>query len=241
MTKKEKKVSIKSLEEILEKIKELRDERRGQGKRPCTERKLDILYITGCTEKKNEKDGELEAYRRYEGPASKKMLNLFGNNREKQILDLYVMSAGYGFIPADSKISFYDITFAGKRKSLIKCMAEKLELMEDFKKLINSKYKLIVLRIGSGYIKALKYVAPEGGYKLPEETVVCYLRAPSSNEKIQLSGGNVKIIDIPKTVKINVSFQDCFWHKFFEKHINDSTDRIINKIIKSKSLEDLLQ
>ena len=234
----------KTLNKVITKIKELRK----QGVRIYKGRKSNILFITGCTKDKRRKKTEMPAYERYKGSASKAMLEFFEEycapKKENRTLDLYIMSAGYGFIPADKNIQWYNVTFAKQEQpwmnaSARKKMAEELNIAKDFKKLIGEHgYKLIVIRLGPDYISALNSASPEG-YSIPKGTQVCYLRPKSSTKRISFSSGKEKVFEIPKNVKINGSYQSRFWSEFFEK--NTSTGKIIKKINNAKNVKDLLK
>ncbi len=132
---------------------------RKEGLRIEKERHSDILFITGCTSDKDGVYGDdgMSAFKRYIGGASTRMLKFFGSfhQKKKRLLDLYVLSAGYGFIPADSSILKYDVSFNNVDSKLRKEMAKKLEIRKDFRDLLKLGYKLIILRLGSQYIKAL--------------------------------------------------------------------------------------
>ena len=170
----------------LDNVKIIKELRRNDGY-VCRRLNSKILYITGCTSTKCKEPSLIPAYTRYEGDASKRMLRFFKDNcvfhKEGRIFDLYVLSAGYGFIPADQVIQNYDVTFQKTTISLKKEMAQKLELRVDFSKLLNQGYKLIILRLGGEYIKALNSVAPKDGYVIPEGTKICYL-ATSNKIKV---------------------------------------------------------
>ena len=229
----------KTLNKVITKIKELRK----QGVRIDKGRKSDILFITGCTKDKRRKKTEMPAYKRYKGSASRAMLDFFKDNcalqKKNRTLDLYIMSAGYGFIPADKPIQWYDVTFAKTKEHQRKKMAEELKLANDFKKLIGKRgYKLIIIRLGPDYISAINSASPEG-YSIPKGTQVCYLRPKSSTKRISFSSGKEKVFEIPKNVKINGSYQSRFWSEFFEK--NTSTGKIIKKINNAKNVKELMK
>lgn len=214
---------------------------RGLDKRPYKRRKSDILYITGCTKSKKQKDPNegMPAFDRYKGPASKKMLRFFKENSNgKRVLDVYVMSAGYGFIPADAEILDYDVTFANTASELKKEMAKKLELKKDFESLLKMRYKLIVLRIGPDYMKALNYSASEG-FSLPKGTTISYLKTKRIKNLPLL--GDIKVFEIPESESVNGGYQDRIWSTFFNNNKDKSTDEIINRIINSDNIKELLQ
>ena len=229
----------------LDKIKELRE-----GSPFLEERRSDILYITACTGQKRKDDGEIEACKRYIGQSSKKMLDFYAKEG-CQILDMYVMSAGYGLIPADKPIREYNVTFSKNEQNeswmnapFRRKMAEKLSLGDDFKKLLQNGYKLIILRLGGNYIDALNYGAPKGGY----DTIgvkICYL---GNDNKIKLSDKENSTIKInvdkdnrTKNGRSNYNYQDMIWYEFFDKNKNFPTNEIINKITNATKVEELLK
>lgn len=214
------------------------------------ERRSDILYITACTGRKS-KDDEIVAYKRYIGQSSKKMLDFYAKEGNR-IFDMYVMSAGYGLIPANKRIKEYNVTFSKNEQneswmnpSFRRKMAENLGLGDDFKKLLQNGYKLIILRLGGKYIDALNYVAPKGGYDT-NGVKICYL---GDDNKVKLSDKEHSIIKInvcegdriKKDGRSNYNYQDRIWYEFFFNNKNFSTDKIINKIINSNNVKELLQ
>lgn len=218
----------------------------------CNEFKLkknsDILFITGCTSRKKDDEGEIPAFNRYTGSSSSGMLNFFSSfhQRKNSLLDLYVLSAGYGFIPADAKIKKYDISFNNVDSNLRCEMSKRLNIGGDFHRILNLGYKLIVLRLGSEYLKALNSVSKENNkllYEVSNETTICYLR-PNEQLKISLSGGKLIPIVVPESERKNYGgnnrYQDHIWNKFFDKYKECPTDEIIEKIssVKDKDFKD---
>lgn len=220
------------LDEILTKIEDLKKD----NVRIYGNRKADILFITGCTSSKSEKEGVIPAYCRYTGAASKLMLAFFKDNcislDKDRFLDLYVLSAGYGFIPADGKIQNYNVTFAKRTSHQKEKMAEELMLNQNFDRILNQGYKLIILRLGNDYIQALNSVAPTDGYKVPEGTKVCYLK-PKSTHEILLQGATFPIKVCASNLRkygSKIAYQDCIWFNFLKKHQTDSAEEISEKI-----------
>ena len=199
-------------------------------------RKSDILFITGCTSSKSDEEKLISAYCRYTGVASKQILTFFKDNCKSldrvRFLDLYVLSAGYGLIPADGKIQNYNVTFAKKTSHQKEEMAQKLNLSLNFQKLLKQGYKLIILRLGNDYIQALNSVAPPNGYKIPEGTKVCYLK-PKSTRKISLQGNVCPIEVCASDFRMfgnNIAYQDNIWSNFLKKHQTKSVEEISKKI-----------
>lgn len=227
--------------EILNKIEDLKKD----NVRIYGNRKADILFITGCTSSKSEVGGIISAYCRYTGAASKQMLSFFKDNcaslDRDRFLDLYVLSAGYGLIPADGKIQNYNVTFAKRTSHQKEKMAEKLNLNPNFQNILNQGYRLIILRLGNDYVQALNSVAPAGGYKIPEGTKVCYLK-PKSTQEILLQGAAFPIKVCASNLRKygnNISYQDGIWSDFLKMHQMDSVEKISKSI--TGKIEDLLK
>lgn len=209
------------------------------------DRKSDILFITGCTSSKSKDEGTIPAYCRYIGAASKKMLTFFKDNcaslSKNRFFDLYVLSAGYGLIPADGKIQKYNVTFAKKTSHQKEEMAKELKLKQNFDTILNQGYKLIILRLGNDYIQALNSVAPPDGYKISEGTKVCYLK-PKSTKIISLQGNVCPIEVCASDLRMygnNIAYQDSIWSNFFKKNQTKSVEEISKKI--SHNIKDIIK
>lgn len=260
MAKRKKQETIKyGTEKAKEYPKRIDDLRKNRPRIEEKEKRSDILFITGCTSDKNGRDGEMPAYERYTGGASTRMLKFFGSfhQKKKRLLDLYVLSAGYGFIPAEADIQKYDISFNNVDAKLRSEMAQSqhLNLSADFRSLLAKKYKLIVLRLGPKYIDALNKAVKNDivkFYELPNETLVFYLK-PKTTDRIllqtksmqaqtvkplEICGSEIKKISGSKLLN---DAQDSLWCKFFDKNQCMSTDEIIQKINDVKNVEDLLK
>lgn len=246
MSKKERiRYNSAAAKKLLEEIKSCRK----NGPRIDENRHSYILYITGCTSDKSLVAEPIPAYKRYIGGASRRMLEFYEKN--KSLLDLYILSAGYGFIPANGAIQKYNVSFNNVDSKLREIMAQRLELREDFGKLLDLGYKLVVLRLGPNYIKALNSVDPDKGYespyKVPDSTTLLYIK-PKSTDKILLQPSNGLTIETCGSELKRLSgcglindAQDKIWSDFFEKNKDKSTDEIIEKIINIKNLKELFQ
>ena len=71
-------------------------------------------------------------------------------------LDLWVLSAGYGLVPGDRKISPYETTFQGMKSSELSEWADQLNVPTDFRNLVSEKYDLCVILLGDSYLSACK-------------------------------------------------------------------------------------
>ena len=243
----DKKIKSGSLEakNCLDKITILRK----NGPRIEKERHSDILFVTGCTSGKDGDYGDegMPAFQRYIGEASAGMLKFFGafHQKRKRPLDLYVLSAGYGFIPAEASIQKYDVSFNNVDSKQRRDMAKKLELGEDFQSLLKLGYKLVVLRLGSNYIMALKDVSPKG-YEILNDIKVCCLKPKSGKtyKKILHTSNLIEVHVLDSDQRENRgrnAYQDQIWSKFFENSKNKSLDEIIKKISNAQNVKDLLK
>lgn len=242
-----KKIKSGSLEakNCLDKIDILRK----NGPRIEKDRHSDILFVTGCTSDKDGDcgDDEMPAFKRYIGEASSGMLKFFGvfHQKRKRPIDLYVLSAGYGFIPAEASIQKYDVSFNNVDSILRKEMTKKLEIGKDFQSLLKLGYKLVVLRLGSNYIMALKDASPKG-YDVLKGVKVCCLKPKTGKTYKKLLRTN-NLIEVPvydSDIRENRgknACQDQIWSKFFEIQKNDSLDGIINKISNARNVRELLK
>lgn len=69
-------------------------------------------------------------------------------------VDLQVLSAGYGMIPEKRKIAPYEVTFQGMKVAEIRSLAGDLWVPEDFRKVVEEKYDLILVLLGGSYLRA---------------------------------------------------------------------------------------
>ncbi len=74
--------------------------------------------------------------------------------RENFEIELAIISAGYGWIKADTIIYPYDATFAGKKKEAIRARAVEMRIEKDFVRSIKDKDLVIVL-LGEDYLTTL--------------------------------------------------------------------------------------
>ncbi|MCF0238633.1 MAG: hypothetical protein HUK24_08540, partial [Sphaerochaetaceae bacterium] len=180
-----------------------------------------ILYITGCSKKKSNESGLIPAYNRYIGPANTNGLQLYAN-QDVHRFDCYVFSAGYGFIKADEEIEYYDISFdnpvgSSDKTEAIKLMAKTANAGNDFQKLLNMGYNLIILRIGKKYCKALNLACPyEQGYQIPSETRILQLLPSSDRYKVIVNNheyySQISVPRIPNGTNPR-NWQDVCWSR----------------------------
>lgn len=78
-----------------------------------------------------------------------------GKGKKPKIgVDLHILSAGYGLVPADRKLAPYEVTFQGMKVKELRAWADQLNVPEDVSKLLATKYDLALLLLGDSYLKA---------------------------------------------------------------------------------------
>lgn len=142
---------------------------------------LKTLVITSCTgEKKHHPENQLlqqdfdnkehlaarelelqsfscAAGEMYTGMQHLRLMEGISNVRKtlgKEVLDLFIVSAGYGLIQEDKQIVPYEVTFNSMSSSGIKEWSQKLHIHEDLNKVI-AKYDLVFMLLGDKYLRAV--------------------------------------------------------------------------------------
>lgn len=75
-------------------------------------------------------------------------------NGSKADLDLRILSAGYGLVPATQKLAPYECTFAGMKKAELKSWAEQLQVPRQFREVVKESYDLGLVLLGDDYLRA---------------------------------------------------------------------------------------
>lgn len=73
---------------------------------------------------------------------------------EEHEVDLWILSAGYGLIPADRKIAPYECTFSGMRKAELRSWARELNIPKDFRKVLGCSFDVGIVLLGNDYLEA---------------------------------------------------------------------------------------
>lgn len=83
-----------------------------------------------------------------------KGLTAFEEENPAVDVDLWILSAGYGLIPADQEVAPYECTFQGRRKADLNAWAEMLKVPQDFRQKVAQTYDLILILLGDDYLAA---------------------------------------------------------------------------------------
>jgi hypothetical protein len=112
-----------------------------QGKEKVTEREKELA------------DFLLSAEEMYTGQQHVRLMRgIEAIGRDK--VDLHILSAGYGFLPADQKIAPYEATFQGMRKKELREWADQLEVPEAFRRILSKSFDLTLVLLGDDYLQA---------------------------------------------------------------------------------------
>ena len=173
-----------------------------------------ILVITSCTsEKKYVPENQLKyedfdspenLHKRsvelkfYEKPAAKMYIGAqhrflmtgLKQVREKygkDVVDLNIISAGYGLIRENKVIVPYDVTFGSKKQEIIE-LSDKRQIPEQIKALI-SDYDLVFFLLGQKYVQALQC-----SFKIHDAVTQIFLAAPSWKRLIPDHLQNIHVV-----------------------------------------------
>jgi len=140
-----------------------------------------VVVITSCTGEKNaaagqalskedfergrdhihEREEDLEehmlpAEAMYSGQQHVRLMRGVKELREKEDhdIELQIVSAGYGLIPADQEIAPYECTFSGMRKSELREWACELNIPRDFREVLGEDFDLGLVLLGNDYLEA---------------------------------------------------------------------------------------
>jgi hypothetical protein len=69
-------------------------------------------------------------------------------------LDLWILSAGYGFVPGERHLAPYECTFQGMKKAELERWAEHLGVPQAIRRLLAEPYDLVLLLLGDSYLAA---------------------------------------------------------------------------------------
>jgi hypothetical protein len=110
------------------------------------------LLILACSQRKRPDPGLLPAMERYDGPAFQ-VLRRFLRERPDTSgqLDIFILSAAYGLIPAEKLIPNYDQLMTFQRAAELQS-----QVLSSFSELMNNSYVKFCLAMSEKYLAALK-------------------------------------------------------------------------------------
>lgn len=127
------------------------------------------LLILGCSKAKTTHDGLIPAIDRYDGPAFR-VLRRYLRQRSDPALEVHVLSAGFGLIPGDRPIPFYDRPMTAPRATALQsCIGRELARIGLRPGTEPMTPATLLVVAGNAYLSALTSAAPRGGF--PERCV----------------------------------------------------------------------
>ena len=119
----------------------------------------DFLSVERFTARSAElKSFETSAAEMYTGQQHRHLmegLRAFRQVHESIVVDLHIISAGYGLLAEDDVIVPYNVTFSGLNKSDLEASNNRLQLHERVEALIKG-YELVFFLLGEKYVRALQ-------------------------------------------------------------------------------------
>lgn len=110
------------------------------------------LLIMSCSQRKRSDPGLLPAIERYDGPAFRVLRRFLRENPEDTSqLDIFILSAMYGLIPAEHPITEYDQMMTRQRAAELHD-----EVLPAFANLICTGYNDLCLALSKTYLYALE-------------------------------------------------------------------------------------
>ena len=176
---------------------------------------MKILVITACTaRKKHEPPNQLQpkdfatpgllrlgsrrleefetpAAQMYTGDGHLHLMNGVKNLRRtfgQGIVDVRIISPGYGLLNEDDPIVPYDYTFAGLGQAGILKIVLKLEIHEEIKRLLPS-YDLAFFLLSDDYVTACRLP-----FRVPNPVTQIFLVGPKSQDRILADGRHVRAV-----------------------------------------------
>jgi hypothetical protein len=73
---------------------------------------------------------------------------------EPVVLSLWILSAGYGFVPGSQKLAPYEATFQGMKTKELRAWADKLQVPAKFQEIVSEPYDLGLVLLGDSYLAA---------------------------------------------------------------------------------------
>ncbi len=109
------------------------------------------LLILSCSQRKRSAPGLLPATERYDGPAFRVLRRFLREHPDRTGLDVFVLSAAYGLIPAEYPIAEYDQVMTPQRAAELHN-----EMLAVFANLIRTGYTGLCLSMSTKYLIALE-------------------------------------------------------------------------------------
>jgi hypothetical protein len=111
---------------------------------------LSRLLILGCSKRKKFNEGLLPAIDRYDGPAYR-VLHSYLKQSLSLPVDLRILSAKYGLIPASYCLPYYDFRMTKEQSGKLR-----YQVTTELEAILNSKtYANLLMCLGKDYLEAI--------------------------------------------------------------------------------------
>jgi hypothetical protein len=108
------------------------------------------LLILSCSKRKRSNPELLPAIERYDGPAFR-LLRRFLQGQSPELLDIYILSAEFGLIPANQSIPDYDRQMTPQRTRELQ-----LCVIEELTQVLSKSYKELFIYMSRIYLQAME-------------------------------------------------------------------------------------
>jgi hypothetical protein len=78
-------------------------------------------------------------------------------NDKAPSVDLWILSAGYGLVPANRRLAPYECTFQGMKTKTLRDWADRLNVPIEFRHVLIEPYDLGLFLLGDAYLKACAF------------------------------------------------------------------------------------
>jgi hypothetical protein len=119
-----------------------------------------------------------------------KGINFYRENFGAENVDLWILSAGYGLIPAAREVVPYECTFQGMKPAEIKDWSAHLNIKEAARKVFAEPSDLTLVLLGDSYLKALDL---DDSFEFAGPTVFL---CSNGSQKLVKGKGEVKVIPL---------------------------------------------
>jgi hypothetical protein len=119
-----------------------------------------------------------------------KGISLYRETLVNENVDLWILSAGYGLIPAERDVVPYECTFQGMKTAEISDWSRHLQISETARKVFAEKADLTLVLLGDSYLKALNL---DDSFEFASPTVFL---CSNGSQKLIKGNGRIKIVPL---------------------------------------------
>jgi hypothetical protein len=177
---------------------------------------MERCLILSCSQAKRNDGGSLPALERYDGPAFR-VVRRFLTTADPSLLDvdIYILSAKYGLIPADKRIANYDQRMTSARAAELSPI-----VLNKLQRILGQRYVEVFLSLGRTYLEAVD------GFKalVPDDTRVTVSQAAAGRRLTELKRWLYRLTDnapASRTRTVRVTGRAVLRGKQIESSVED--------------------